>query len=258
MSGFDDHNIGHLSPSSINAYATQPALWVMERLLGHRSQAGAAAARGVAAEEGVNLGLTTDASLEDCVAAALKSYDRAMALNGDPRREDERAKIPGYVEHGLAELRAYGTPSSYQEKVSVELDGVPVPIVGFIDWTYEQHGLLLDMKTAEKHPSTINPAHGRQGALYCAAKHNHAIRFAYTKPSPGRVKDARAVVVYELDADTARQRLEDLRQIAIRMERFLRISKDPHELAGLLVPDYGHFYWNNPTTRAAGQQVFGF
>ena len=57
MSGLQQHGIEHLSPSSLNLFAAEPALWVMERLLGHRSSPGCAAHRGTAAEAGIEIGL---------------------------------------------------------------------------------------------------------------------------------------------------------------------------------------------------------
>ena len=50
--------------------------------------------------------------------------------------------------------------------------------------------------------------------------------------------------------------ITEIREIAIRMERFLSISDDPMELAALVVPDYyGHFYWNEKT-RIEARSVF--
>ena len=55
-SSFERHGIEHLSASSLNIWAAQPALWIMERLLGRRRlPAGIAAARGKAVEHGVDL-----------------------------------------------------------------------------------------------------------------------------------------------------------------------------------------------------------
>ena len=56
-SAFERHGIGHLSASSLNLWAAEPALWIMERLLGRRAPAGIPAARGKAVEAGVNIGL---------------------------------------------------------------------------------------------------------------------------------------------------------------------------------------------------------
>ena len=83
------------------------------------------------------------------------------------------------------------------------------------------------------------------------------MRFAYVKPVAAK-KDGRAVVVFEQDRADIERQLTALRQIALRLERFLALSTDAHELCGLLVPDYERFHWNNPVTRAHGAAVYGF
>ena len=85
-----------------------------------------------------------------------------MRLVTDDKRESERANIAGYVEHGLGELRQYGIPTGYQQRVEIQLEDVPVPIIGFIDWRYDQHGMVVDLKTSERLPSAISLAHSRQ------------------------------------------------------------------------------------------------
>jgi len=32
----------------------------------------------------------------------------------------------------------------------------------------------------------------------------------------------------------------------------------PNELAGLLVPDFEHFWWNHPIARSHGHNLYGF
>ena len=258
MNSFERHGIDHLSPSSLNLWAAEPALWVMERLLDRRSPISANAARGRAVEQGIHVGLIKpDTDLATCIAAAERAFDRDMALVPDERREAERKKLAGYIEHGLAELRQYGVPSAAQEKLEIRLDDVDVPIVGYLDWRFDQHGLIVDLKTAERIPSAISDSHGRQGAVYARAHGNYGMRFAYVKPSAGKT-DGRAVAVYEMSGDDVRRHLEALRQIAIRLGRFLSISGDAGELSGLMVPNYDAFYWNNATTRANGAAVYGF
>lgn len=258
MSGFAQHGIEHLSASSLNTWAAEPALWVLERLLERRSPESAIAVRGRAVEQGVNRGLFTPAmAVSDCVLVARTEFDRAMTLNFDERREDERNNLPGYVEHALAELRQYGVPTGYQERVEIRLDDVPLPIIGYIDWRFDQHGLIVDLKTSERLPSGISEAHGRQGAIYAKAHGNYGMRFAYAKPKASK-SDGRAVVVYELTRDEVTRHLAALTQIALRLGRFLALSRDPHELAGLLCPNYEAFYWANPATRANGAAVYGF
>ena len=258
MNGFALHGIHHLSASSLNLWVAEPAIWAMEKLRGMRGPPSAAMVRGRAVEEGIHAGLIDPVCpLQICIDAAMASFDREMVFSGDDRRESERAQIPGYVEHGLAELRQYGAPSGYQDRVEIRLDDVPVLIIGFLDWRFDQHGLIVDLKTTERLPSAISLTHARQGAVYNNALGNHRMRFAYVKPIAAK-KDGRAVAVYELERVEVDRQLIALRQIALRLERFLSLSRDPHELCALIVPDYERFHWNNAVTRARGVEVFGF
>jgi hypothetical protein len=131
------------------------------------------------------------------------------------------------------------------------LDDVPVPLEGCLDWRFDEHGLIVDLKTTERLPSAISDSHGRQGAVYAKAHGNYGMRFAYVKPVAGK-ENGRAVVVYEMSADEVRRHLEALRLIALRLGRFLSLSSDPHELAGLLVPDFEHFWWSHRSPARTG------
>jgi hypothetical protein len=258
MNAFEHFKIEHLSASSLNLYAAEPALWVIERLLGMKHGSSAVMARGKAVEAGVHMGLLQPyLSVEAAIGHAEREYDREMALVPDARREDEKQNIAGYVKYGVEELRQYGVPTGYQEKVSITLDGIPVPIIGYIDWRFDQHGIVVDLKTSERLPSSISNSHGRQGAVYATAHGNYGMRFAYVKPTPGK-KDGKAVAIYEMSGEERQKHLNALKQVALRLHRFLSLSKDPHELAGLVCPNYESFYWSNAQTRADGEKVFGF
>ena len=120
----------------------------MGRLLDRRTPTSAVAARGRAVEHGIHIGLIKpDVAVTDCIAAATAEFDRLMFLNSDKRRENQRNNLTSYVENGLRELRQYGIPTGYQEKVKIALDDVPVPIIGYIDWRFDQHRLVVDLKT---------------------------------------------------------------------------------------------------------------
>lgn len=256
MSGFETHGITHLSASSINSYLTNQSLWVLERLLKKYSPPGPMAFRGSAVEDGVTLGLQTlEATIEECAEYALSKFDEKAGLKIDDKAIAERAKIPGYVESALAELRPYGTPSHVQDKIEFRIDGVELPFIGYTDYRYDQHGLIVDLKTTARLPSKISDAHARQGAIYASSMGNYGMRFCYSKHAPG--KDGISSRVYELDVPMMTNAIAELRAIATRMERFLSLSDDPMELAALVVPDYGHFFWNEKN-RIEARAVFGF
>ena len=253
MNGFALHGLDHLSATSLNLYAAEPALWVMEKLLHCRAPVGCAAHRGTAVEHGVGLGLFDPAlSIEDCQAAALAEFDRLAAFSTDPNRAKEREAIPGMVETALAELRQYGPPTpppegQRQHRVEVALPDVPVPVIGYQDFVWDGHGIVLDLKTQLRLASEISPAHARQGAVYVAGT-NRQMRFCYATP--------KKVAVYVLEDPAAH--LAILREVALRLERFLRVSRDPQELAGLICPDFESFWWSGPEARALGREVYGY
>ena len=81
------------------------------------------------------------------------------------------------------------------------------------------------------------------------------MRFAYVKPRPSKGDD-RACNVFEMSAADVRQRLHEVTEVARRIDRFLAISKDRDEIAGLLVPDFSSFYWNDEAEER-GRTLFG-
>lgn len=247
MNGFQRHNIHHLSASTVNLFAAEPALFVAEKLLKRRGPVGASAHRGTASETGIVMGLLNPAaSIEVCQAEALTTFDRLTALSGDPRRQKEREAVPGIVASGIKELRAYGIPSGVQVKIERELPGVPIPWIGYIDLQWDDHGITLDVKSQLRLSSEISTSHGRQVALYIHGT-NHQARIAYCTPSK--------VGVYALD--NADEHVAAMVNIAQRMERFLSLSDDPLVLAGIVVPDVDSFYYSDPTTRATAREIYG-
>lgn len=245
---FARHNIGHLSASTINTFARQPALFVLEKLLKKRTQVGASAHRGAAAEAGIVHGLLDlKADIEECQAVARQTFDRLTALSPDPRKTKEREAVPQIVARALPELRLYGTPDLIQTKIERELPGVPVPFIGYVDLGWTAHGITLDIKSQLRLSSEISEDHARQISLYVHGT-NHEGRIAYCAPNK--------IGVYRLD--NASRRIGDMIAIAKIMERFLSVSDDPTVLAGIVCPDLDSFYYSDPNTAATAREAFGF
>lgn len=229
------------SPSALNLFCASPSMFVLEKVLGVRQPVGSPAHRGTAVEEGVTHGLMDlQASLESCVNAALKKYDTISALSGDRRREDYRASIPEMVKTALDELRPYGTPSKVQGFVEWRPEGLTLPVVGYFDFEWEQHGALVDLKTTEKLPSAIKVPHARQVALYCTSDNVDA-RLTYCTPKKR--------ATYKLE--NIRAHREALHQIALRVEKFLSLSDDPEFFKSITAPDLESFYWGGPARELA-------
>lgn len=251
-SSFERHGIAHLSASQLNTFSAAPSLWVLEKLLKVKGKVGCSAHRGSSVETGVSHGLfNPTATQEECEAVALQQYDRLTALSGDDRRAKERGVIPGMVKNGLG-LREKGNPirpnQGDQHKIEVMLEGVPVPIIGFLDFEFADE--VIDTKTTNAIPSQMPPAHARQFSLYKHAKMDKRMRGAYIS--------SKRMDILTLDRDTYDRSMVEIVAMAKRMERFLSVSDDPQELAAIVSHDPSTFYWSDPATKAEGARVFGF
>lgn len=226
------------SPSALNLFAAQPSMFVLEKVLGQRQPVGAPAHRGTAVEHGVTIGLMDPAATIDlCVEAATQKFDTISAISGDPRRDDYRATIPAMVESALKELRPYGIPSGTQGFIEWKPEGLTLPIVGYYDFEWSDHGIIVDLKTTERMPSAVKIGHARQVALY--ASDNADARLSYVTP--------KKATTYRLE--NKREHREALRQIALRVEKFLSQSDDPQFFIGITAPDLESFYWTPPAAR---------
>jgi hypothetical protein len=215
-------------------------MWVLEKVIGVRQSVGAPAHRGTGVEESVTLGLMNlDAPMQACVDAALKKYDTVSALSGDTRRQDYRDTIPDMVERALKELRPYGTPSKTQGFVEWKPDGLELPIVGYFDYEWAEHGIIVDLKTTEKLPSQNKIPHARQVALY-AASDNMDGRLTYVTP--------KKVATYRVE--NIREHRNALHQIALSVEAMLSLG-DPQRIKRLVMPDLESFYWGGPNRQLA-------
>ena len=229
-------NYNRHSPSALNLFCAAPAMFVLEKILGHRQPVGSPAHRGTAVEDGVTHGLLyQDAPVQTCIDAALKKYDTISALSGDRRREDYRLTIPAMVTTALEELRPYGLPTRVQGFCEWRPDGLKYPVVGYFDYEWEHHGIIVDLKTTEKLPSSIKVPHARQVALYCRTDNIDA-RLTYCTP--------KKKATYRLE--NIREHRNALHQIALRVERFLALSDDPEFFKSITAPDYESFYWGGP------------
>lgn len=252
MSAFEAHGITHLSASSINLWLNAPSLFVLEKLLKFRGNMGCAAHRGTAAEAGVSAGLfDPDLQAEDCEEVAIGVYDRLTALSGDPKRDAERLVVPGMVRQGLA-LRSHGVPIrpnlGDQHKVEITLEGVPVPVIGYLDWLYPEE--ILDLKSTLRVPSSMSETHLRQASIYKTAHMDRRVRFFY-------VSDKRSEK-HTLTREQYDQAMRELTCAAQRLGRFLALSSDPHELAAVVPHSSESFYFNEPMTKAKAAEVYGF
>jgi hypothetical protein len=252
MNAFATHKIDHLSASSINLFIAQPAMWCASYLMKRRTPVGPAAHRGTAIECGVEAGLfDPEMPVEAAQKIGLERYARLTMLNADTRVGKERDAVAPSIAIALAELRQYGLPEKpedgRQNKIEVMLPGVPVPLLGYLDFRFPQHGIIVDLKSTARIPSEISDSHARQGAIYAQHGSNHQVRMAYVS--------AKKISVYVVE-DVAARTAEVVRA-AQAIERFLSLSDDPEKLTRCFAPDLSSFYWGDQSARTIAREIWG-
>ena len=237
MTGFERFNIDHLSASSINLWINAPDVWVAKYLLKKSTPMGPAPARGQAVESAV-VSVLLGETIEAAVKNAERQFDRRWLI-GTEESTKERALIRPMSEIAIGELQQFGKPEfeagSDQEKISINANfgDWSIPIWGFLDLVYPQHGLVVDLKTTSRIPSSMSVDHQLQRAIYHRAKGNHAVRFLYVSGKKAAwLEDGDPVDVL------ARAKIH-----IARLEAFLRTCPDA-ETARQIIPVNGaSFYW---------------
>jgi hypothetical protein len=98
-------------------------------------------------------------------------------------------------------------------------------VIGFLDLVFPQHGVVIDLKTTGRMPSTMSAEHQLQRAIYQKAKGgNQSVKFLYVTPKKAAMLE---------DGDPTEILAQAKVQIT-RMEAFLRTLDK--ETAKAIVP----------------------
>lgn len=245
----------HLSASQINTFLDDPANWLVRVLFGVKSEAGAAAWRGSAIEAGLDLVLLKKASDEEALAAAMERFEQDAQGDLDDGVEKERQALPAYFANLLPFARSLPVPLARQVRVECRIDGVPMPIIGYLDYSFEDGD--LDLKTTGRMPSfdengriKDKAEHLRQIAVYQHAR-KRPQRLVYT--TPGKAKEPK---VYEPCEEELSQALAEVRVAARAMCRLLESSRDPLDICAMYPPrNINGFRWDD-ASRAKAMEVW--
>lgn len=236
---FAVHGINYLSPSSINTYINDNALWVARYLFGVKSSSGASAVRGIA----------TEAALADKYEK--KTFDfkyldmHFMSLCaesgidlGDVKTAKEKKLLEGFGKV-IDENFNYDNLEAYQEKVSVQLDTLPVPIIGYIDFRFADK--IVDLKTTTRMPTRPTEAQKRQMALYSMAYPKSSVDLFFASPKEHKVFTLKNLSAYK----------KQLTKVAFGIQKFLSVSNDKHEIASLTYPNLDSWLWTGMKEEAS-------
>lgn len=236
---FERHQITHLSPSSLNLYAANPSLWVGRYLMGWKDEFGPAASRGTAIEAGLDVWLfQRDAKGAEMTALA-NFADRTQGV-ADDEHEAERANIAPMLAQAITALKDFPVPVGRQMKIEHYANGVEIPIIGYIDYIFDEFG--LDLKTTKACPSSIKADHARQVSTYAEAK---------KKPFKVLYVTAKKSALYDLTETDQAIHLRDIERQARAVRHLLKHSFDAEDAAKFFAPDFSDFRWSGPLIETA-------
>ena len=257
---FTDAGINRLSYSALEAIRQNFYEWLTQQADDVRGEPNLPMIAGSVAEKAIEFGLLMpDAKISMCEEIARKEFHHRTTFEGFS--EDVRQarldtlcgygtaskSYPGMVANGVKALRPYGIPSDTQVRIETSLKGIPIPIIGFKDFSYDHHGIDIDLKTTSKMPKIMSPSHQLQGAIYWHASNNRTQRFCYVTKSEAKI--------LELDTYAAEQAIHEATAIAHTLMRLLEKHKTLQELMKYIVPNWGDYRWS-PQTRAKAMDVW--
>ena len=148
----------------------------------------------------------------------------------DVKVEKERKSLEKFGKV-IDENFKYKDLKQYQEKVEVQLDDLPIPFMGYIDFRF--NNTIVDLKTTTRMPSQPSEAQKRQMALYSMAYPNNGIDLFFATPKDYKKFTLNNLSVYK----------KQLEKVAFSIQKFLSISDDRHELASLVYPNFDSWTW---------------
>ena len=259
--GFEIHGLKRISVSNVNKFREAPDAWACQYLGKKRFPSGWAAVQGQAVEAGVELALFNGMGIDDAQGHAISFLKKNSLWFNNKLQEIEKRTpiIKRMVENALEQLMPLGMPElpeegSRQHAVNIpvrfaEGDNGTVDLLGYLDFWYPEHNLIVDLKTTSKSPSKWSLSHGIQAAVYqkaIAAKHGKEpqVKFLYCLT---RQKDP----FVWMEMTEGAEYLKKFKFTVTQMEKLLRLSHDSNEIIASIPHNPDTFYWNNAEEIAA-------
>ena len=117
------------------------------------------------------------------------------------------------------------------KEFEVQIDDLPVPIIGYIDFRFTDK--IVDLKTSTRMPSKPTEAQKRQMALYSMAYPKSSVDLFFATPKESKIFTLKNLTLYK----------KQLTKVALSIQKFLSISDDKHELASMLYPNLDSWFW---------------
>lgn len=257
---FASVGLHHFSPSQLNMPLPN---WIFDYIYlskesRREKKVGENAAFGTSVHDAVQAILCHGQSFEDAIDAAVMAFDFHPADESAEKREKYREMISPAVESGVELLSGSFSGAREEEKISITLEGVAIPIIGYIDLIND--GVFCECKTKAHRMGKIKNNGERswvKPSMPNQPEWNHLQQVAVYWKATGFTPtmayiSAEGSTLFtpencdHLKDDMLSHALEQIRQKAIIRQNLIGVSTNPKVLAGLMEPAFDHpFYWNH-------------
>lgn len=238
---FDQFDIEHLSASSINLFIQDIPLFIVRYLAKYKSPTNPAMLRGTVIDHAI--GNKTSVAEAQKEFMALMNYEKKQGNVFDQEKaETEYNNIEKYLEVGIPFYKKLGEPVSYQKKVELQYEDLPIPIIGYVDMEYSD--CIRDIKTTAKRPSALLPPVQRQIAIYATALEKNRAYADYLYVTKTKAE------VITLEVDDIDMRLNEVYRVALAMMNLLQ-NNDINSLVNMTYPNMTTFMWSESDIKFA-------
>lgn len=233
-----------ISPSQINVFLNEPAIWVLNKFFGIYGEFGASAKRGNCVELGLNMILLNGIDFKTASARALEVYDQETENLIDEKKEAERENITPMIEQATELFLNIDEPINTQ--IRMEPNVLDLPILCIAD--YEMEKYMVDLKTTTRCPSkveSISAEHIRQVCIYKMGSGKDQ-KLAYVTPKKS--------AIYQVTDEQLETAEKEIRAAAKAMRAAYDIEENQgKEALTVLYPprDTQGFWWDQKTLNAA-------
>ena len=163
----------------------------------------------------------------------------------------ERATVQKCLDHCYPIMRDWQAPLAYQHPIRLNLQGIEIPVIGFIDLRYPD--AVRELKSSGKPRASIVDDHAFQVATYAMAIRQESGAWPqafvdYLTPT--------GMTSYQLrDGKRWVQKVVDT---AASIRALFDAAADKYELCASIKPDYNNWLWRyRPNSLAAAKELFG-
>jgi hypothetical protein len=239
MNVFEKHGITHLSASSLRLYREEPAAWCVKYLLRIKDESGPGAWRGTAVEAGLDR-LLFGYDKDMAIASMRAKWDELAQGVVDDKAAKEYEALEDFLAQAQRAVSNRPVPLTKQSKISIDIPGIEIPLIGYVDYRWEDCG--LDLKTTMRMPSEAKPDHVEQMAIYSKAT---GLPFSLLYVTPKKFS------IHEVTEAMAAEALERVYRGARAIRHMLSKVESATDALRLYSPAMDSWNWSPPMIEAA-------